>query len=147
MVQRTPLSAPLLALVTGIAPRCWGVLDLPTVSEGHEEVHELSRLLLAISAMAVALRYRFRDVRALTRPVTVLLIGTMAAMAVITTAVLAAALGIGLGAAALLGAALCPTDPVLASSVVSGKPAEKSVFPRTRKAPSARHDPSSPRSL
>ncbi|MEU0162248.1 cation:proton antiporter [Streptomyces sp. NPDC006261] len=134
-VQRAPLSAPLLALVTGIAfgPEVLGVLDLPTVLEGHEELHEFSRLLLAISVMAVALRYRFRDVRALTRPATVLLIGAMAAMAVVTTAVSAAALGIGLGAAALLGAALCPTDPVLASSVVSGEPAEKSVSPRTRR--------------
>ncbi|MEV0889091.1 cation:proton antiporter [Streptomyces microflavus] len=83
--------------------------------------------------MAVALRYRFRDVRVLTRSATVLLIGAMAAMAVITTAVSAAALGIGLGAAALLGAALCPTDPVLASSLVSGEPAEKSVSARTRR--------------
>ncbi|MCD9904756.1 cation:proton antiporter [Streptomyces sp. MT29] len=134
-VQSAPLSAPLLALVTGIVvgPELLGVLDLPTVLEGHEELLEFSRLLLAISVMAVSLRYRFRDVRALTRPVTVLLIGAMAAMAVITTAVSAAALGIGLGAAALLGAALCPTDPVLASSVVSGEPAEKSVSPRTRR--------------
>ncbi|MFH9299273.1 cation:proton antiporter [Streptomyces sp. NPDC017520] len=134
-VQRAPLSAPLLALVTGIAfgPEVLGVVDLPTVLEGHEELHEFSRLLLAISVMAVALRYGFRDVRALTRPATVLLFGAMAAMAVVTTAVSAAALGVGLGAAALLGAALCPTDPVLASSVVSGEPAEKSVSARTRR--------------
>jgi NhaP-type Na+/H+ or K+/H+ antiporter len=134
-VQRAPLSAPLLALVTGIAfgPEVLGVVDLPTVLEGHKELHEFSRLLLAVSVMAVALRYGFRDVRALTRPVTVLLIGAMAAMAVVTTAVSAAALGVGLGAAALLGAALCPTDPVLASSVVSGEPAEQSVCARTRR--------------
>ncbi|MEV0889092.1 hypothetical protein AB0J03_35550 [Streptomyces microflavus] len=49
-VQRAPLSAPLLALVTGVVvgPEMLGVLDLPTVLEGHEELHEFSRLLLAI---------------------------------------------------------------------------------------------------
>ncbi|MFJ6440620.1 cation:proton antiporter [Streptomyces sp. NPDC091649] len=134
-VQRAPLSAPLLALVTGVVfgPEVLGVIDLPTVMEGHKELHEFSRLLLAVSVMAVALRYGFRDVRALTRPAAVLLIGAMAAMAVVTTAVSAATLGIGLGAAALLGAALCPTDPVLASSVVSGEPAERTVAARTRR--------------
>ena len=41
-------------------------------------------------------------------------------------------LGVGLGAAALLGAALCPTDPVLASSVVTGGPAEEDLPARDR---------------
>ncbi|MCZ9343655.1 cation:proton antiporter, partial [Streptomyces sp. TRM76130] len=95
-------------------------------------LHETSRLLLAVSVMAVALRYRFRDVRARIGPVALLLIVAMAGMALVTTAVSAAALGVGLGAAALLGAALCPTDPVLASSVVTGEPAEKTVAARTR---------------
>ncbi|WP_069739250.1 cation:proton antiporter [Streptomyces sp. EN27] len=133
-VQRAPVSAPLLALVAGVVvgPRILNLLDLPTVVEGHEELHEFSRLLLAISVMAVALRYGFREMRASVRSVALLMTTAMAAMAVVTTLVSAAALGVGLGAAALLGAALCPTDPVLASSVVSGEPAEKSVPTRTR---------------
>ncbi|WP_079133994.1 cation:proton antiporter [Streptomyces sp. EN23] len=133
-VQRAPVSAPLLALVAGVVvgPRMLNLVDLPTVVEGHEELHEFSRLLLAISVMAVALRYGFREMRASVRSVALLMTTAMAAMAVVTTLVSAAALGVGLGAAALLGAALCPTDPVLASSVVSGEPAEKSVPTRTR---------------
>ncbi|WP_433544412.1 cation:proton antiporter (plasmid) [Streptomyces sp. CA-294286] len=133
-VQRLPLSGPLLALLTGIlfGPAVLGVIDLPTVVEGHEELHEVSRILLAVSVMAVALRYPIRDVRARIGPVAVLLGVAMLGMALLTTAVSAAALGIGLGSAALLGAALAPTDPVLASSVVTGEPAEKSVSARTR---------------
>ncbi|MFB8778507.1 hypothetical protein VSS38_02085 [Streptomyces albogriseolus] len=60
-LRRTPLSAPLLALLTGVAlgPEALGAVDLPTVVEGHKELHEVSRLLLAVSVMAVALRYPF----------------------------------------------------------------------------------------
>jgi NhaP-type Na+/H+ or K+/H+ antiporter len=133
-VQRAPLSGPLLALLTGVVfgPEVLGVLDLPTVVEGHAELHEASRLLLAVSVMAIALRYPFRDVRSRVKPVTVLLVVAMLGTALVTTALSAAVLGVGLGAAALLGAALCPTDPVLASSVVTGEPAEKGVAARTR---------------
>ena len=133
-IERAPLSGPLLAVLTGIlfGPEVLGVIDLPTVVEGHAELHEASRLLLAVSVMAVALRYPFRDVRARARPVAVLLVVAMAGMALATTVLSAAALGVGLGTAALLGAALCPTDPVLASSVVTGEPAEKTVAARTR---------------
>ncbi|MTE22186.1 sodium:proton exchanger [Streptomyces sp. TRM43335] len=133
-IQSAPLSGPLLALLTGIVfgPEVLGVIDLPTVVEGHKELHEFSRVLLAISVMAVALRFPFRDVRGRAKPVAVLLVVAMLGMALITTALSAAVLGVGLGAAMLLGAALCPTDPVLASSVVTGEPAEKGVAARTR---------------
>ncbi|MFE6476231.1 cation:proton antiporter domain-containing protein [Streptomyces rochei] len=133
-LRRVPLSAPLLALLTGmvLGPEVLGAVDLPTVVEGHKELHEVSRLLLAVSVMAVALRYPFREVRARARPLLVLLIVAMAGMALLTTVVSAAVLGLGLGTAALLGAALCPTDPVLASSVVTGGPAEKGITARTR---------------
>ncbi|WP_042167086.1 cation:proton antiporter [Streptomyces sp. NBRC 110035] len=133
-LRRAPLSAPLLALLTGVVfgPEVLGAVDLPTVVEGNEELHEASRLLLAVSVMSVALRYPFRDVRARGRPLLVLLIVAMAGMALLTTVVSAVVLGLGLGAAALLGAALCPTDPVLASGVVTGEPAEKGIAARTR---------------
>ncbi|KFG72930.1 sodium:proton exchanger [Streptomyces mutabilis] len=133
-LRRVPLSAPLLALLTGmvLGPEVLGAVDLPTVVEGHKELHEVSRLLLAVSVMSVALRYPFREVRARARPLLVLLIVAMAGMALLTTVVSAAVLGLGLGTAALLGAALCPTDPVLASSVVTGEPAEKGIAARTR---------------
>ncbi|WP_149552203.1 cation:proton antiporter [Streptomyces marokkonensis] len=133
-IERAPLTAPLLALLTGVAvgPAGAGVLDLPTVAEGHKELHEACRLLLAVSVMAVALRYRFSVVRARVKPVALLLTVAIAGMALVTTVVSAAVLGAGLGAAALLGAALCPTDPVLASSVVTGGAAEKTVAERTR---------------
>jgi sodium/hydrogen antiporter len=50
----------------------------------------------------------------------------------VTAGLSALTLGVGLGTAALLGAALCPTDPVLASSVVTGGPAEQDLPERDR---------------
>ncbi|MEI7032744.1 cation:proton antiporter [Streptomyces pratensis] len=133
-IEQTPVSTPLLALLAGVAfgPVGLGAIDLPTAVEGHSGLHEASRVLLSVSVMAVALRYRFDVVRRCARPVVLLLTVVMAGMALVTTAVSALTLGVGLGAAALLGAALCPTDPVLASSVVTGDPAEKTVAARTR---------------
>jgi NhaP-type Na+/H+ or K+/H+ antiporter len=66
-----------------------------------------------------------RDARSRLRPVLLLLGVVMPVMAVVTAGLAGAALGVGIGAAALLGAALSPTDPVLASSVVTGTPAEQ----------------------
>ncbi len=82
--------------------------------------------------MAVALRYPFSIARSRLRPVLLLLAVAMPAMALITAGLSAAILGVGLGAAALLGAALCPTDPVLASNVVTGAAAEEDLPARSR---------------
>ncbi|MCE7079627.1 cation:proton antiporter [Streptomyces sp. ST2-7A] len=133
-LQRVPLSAPLLALLTGVVlgPAVTGVIDPPTVVEAHEEVHEASRLLLAVSVMAVALRYPFREVRARARTVALLVLVAMVGMAASTTAVAVAVPTIGLAAAFLLGAALCPTDPVLASGVATGEFTEHRLPARTR---------------
>ncbi|MCX2970076.1 MULTISPECIES: cation:proton antiporter domain-containing protein [Streptomyces] len=133
-VQRGPVSGPLLALLVGVCvgPEVLGIVDVPTVMTEHSPLHEATRVLLAVSVMAVALRYPFRVARSRIRPVVVLLVVAMLGMALVTTALSAAVLGVGLGAAALLGAALCPTDPVLASSVVTGEPAERQITGRTR---------------
>ncbi|MBB1251784.1 cation:proton antiporter [Streptomyces sp. OF3] len=133
-IQRAPLSGPLLALLTGVlfGPEVLAVIDLPTIVERHDVMHEVSRLLLAVSVMAVALRYPVRDIRPLTRPLTLLLVAGMIGMALLTSAVAAAVLGLGLAAAFLLGTALCATDPVLATSAVTGDPAERTIPLRTR---------------
>ncbi|MBB1245975.1 cation:proton antiporter [Streptomyces durbertensis] len=133
-IQRVPMSGPLLALLAGVlfGPEVLAVIDLPTIVERHDVMHEISRLLLAVSVMAVALRYPVRDIRPLVRPLTLLLVAGMIGMALITSALAAAILGIGLAAALLLGTALCATDPVLATSAVTGDPAERTIALRTR---------------
>ena len=133
-LRRLPVSEPVLGLLAGVllGPALLGVLRVPSPVEEPGWLHETTRILLAISVMSVALRYPIRDVRSRLRPVLLLLAVVLPVMAVLTAGVAGAALGVGLGSAALLGAALCPTDPVLASNVVTGKPAERDLPARDR---------------
>jgi sodium/hydrogen antiporter len=133
-LRRLPLSEPLVGLLVGIAlgPVWLDALPVAPVTEDQTWLHTATRLLLAVSVMSVALRYPFGAARSRLRPVLLLLAVAMPAMALITAGLSAAFLGVGLGAAALLGAALCPTDPVLASPVVTGEPAEEDLPARDR---------------
>lgn len=133
-IRHLPMSEPLLALVVGvlIGPEVLDVLPLPPITEEHTTVHDATRILLVISVTGVALRYPFGSVRAQLRPVLILLLVAMPAMAMVSTGLTAGILGVTWGAALLLGTAICPTDPVLASSVVTGKPAEEDLPARDR---------------
>lgn len=133
-MRRLPISEPLLGLVAGvlIGPQMLDVLRMPPITSEHSLLHETSRVLLAVSVMAVALRYPIGDVRRMWRPVAVLLLVAMPVMAVVTAALGWLLLSIPIAMAALLGAAVCPTDPVLASSVVTGEDAERDIPARDR---------------
>lgn len=122
-IRRTVLTEPLLALCLGIlAGPVLGLIDLPD-RLGAALMREASRALLAVSLMAVALRFPIGDYRAVLRPVLVLLSAGMVGMAVVTAGLSGLLLGVPLAVAAPLGSCLTPTDPVLASSIVSGGPA------------------------
>lgn len=133
-LRRLPVSEPLLGLLVGVVlgPAVAGVLPLAPLTEDHTWTHTATRLLLAISVMAIALRYPFGAARSRLGPVLLLLAVAMPAMAVVTAGLSALVLGVGLGTAVLIGAALSPTDPVLASNVVTGTPAEEDLPERDR---------------
>jgi NhaP-type Na+/H+ or K+/H+ antiporter len=133
-LRRLPVTEPVLALLAGVlvGPAVLGWLDLPTLVEQHHTLHEGTRILLAISVMGVALRYPFGEARSRAKPVMLLLLVAMPLMALVSAGLATAILGFSLAAALLLGTAICPTDPVLASSVVTGKPAEEDVPARDR---------------
>lgn len=128
-IQRLPLSEPLLGLIAGVltGPALLGWIDLPTFVEDPAAIGEASRALLAVSVMAVALRFPLGQVRSVARPVALLILVGLPAMALLTAGVTTAVLGVGIVAALLVGAATCPTDPVLASSTVTGAPAERTL--------------------
>ncbi|MFC0005548.1 cation:proton antiporter domain-containing protein [Micromonospora siamensis] len=131
-IRRTVLTEPLLALGLGVL--AGPVLGLIDVADrlGYELTREVSRALLAVSLMAVALRFPIAAYRAVRRPVLVLLSAGMVGMAVVTAGLSGWLLGVPLAVAALLGSCLAPTDPVLASSIVSGGPAERQLPARLR---------------
>ena len=125
-LRQLPLSEPLIALTAGVVlgPEVLDIIDLPRVTSDHALIHEASRVLLAISVMGVALRYPFKAIRARWRGVVLLLAVAMPAMALVSTGLSMWILGTSFATALLIGTAVCPTDPVLASSVVTGKGAE-----------------------
>ena len=133
-LRRLPVSEPLLALGLGVVlgPAVTDLLAVPPLTEHHASLHEGARVLLAVSVMAVALRYPFRAVRRRLRPVAILLLVVMPTMATISAGLVWWFLGIPLATAALVGAAVAPTDPVLASSVVTGDLAERDLPDRDR---------------
>lgn len=133
-IRQLPLSEPLLGLVAGVllGPAVTGLLDLPPLTTRTPDFHDASRILLAISVMAVALRFPFRVIRQRAAPALLLVAVAMVGMAALSTGVAAATLGLAPAAALLVGAAMTPTDPVLASNVVTGGPAERDVAARTR---------------
>ncbi|MGC5584998.1 cation:proton antiporter [Ornithinimicrobium sp. W1665] len=127
-----PVSEPLVALAAGVlvGPAALGLVRLE-----QELVDVLllegSRVLLAASVMAAALRYPWESLRGLLRP-TVVLLAVVMPLAALATAASALVLAVPVSLALLVGACLAPTDPVLAAAVVSGEPAERTLPHRVR---------------
>lgn len=134
-LRQLPLSEPVLGLAGGVllGPYALDALPVPLLTDESHLLHEASRLLLAVSVMAVALRFSISDARRDLRPVALLLVVVMPAMAVVSAGLGWAIAGLPLAAAALFGAAISPTDPVLASSVVTGDLAERDLPARNRR--------------
>lgn len=133
-VRRLPVTGPLLALGFGVlaGPQVLDVVSVP--NEVRDPLLlEASRLMLAVSLIGVALRFPFRSLRAVLRPVLLLVAVAMPLAAAVTGGLAVALLGFPFALAALLGACLCPTDPVLASDVASGSAAERDIQEETRK--------------
>ena len=131
-MRQVPLSEPMLALGLGIVigPQLLGLVD---ISDQTRDLLLLegSRLIVALSVMAAALRFPATELGRVVRPVLLLVAIAMPLAAVISGAA-SLVMGLPLALAALIGACLCPTDPVLASAVVSGTPAEKDLPARLR---------------
>ncbi len=132
-LDRAPLSGPMLALGVGVVagPELLDLVRVPGVDR-IGLLHDAARLTLAVSLVAVALRFPAQVLRERARPLLVLVGVVMPLMALASAGLGRLTLGVGAGLALVLGASLAPTDPVLASSVLSGRPAERAVPLRLR---------------
>lgn len=130
-IRHLPISEPLVALVFGVVlgPEVLGIAEFV---EGTTLLHSVSELGMAVALMAIALRFPWSLVRGHRRPLGWMLLIGMPAMAAIVAGLAWWILGLGLGAAVLVGGILAPTDPVLSSSVVTGDPAVESLPERLR---------------
>ncbi len=128
-LDRSWLSPPLAAFLLGILlsphglgwlnPAAWGSVDTL--------VEEMTRLTLGISLMGIALRLPPRFPLRHWRSLFVLLAIGMPAMFLVSALLAHWTLGLPWLIAMLIGASVCATDPVLASSIVTGSLAKESL--------------------
>lgn len=134
VIKRLFLSTVLLALLIGVAigPEGLGVIE-PPVGEERKLMEQLARLTLAIALMGTGLAVTRADLRENLRSYASLLTVGMIGMWVVTGLGAWLLLGLPFWAGFLLGAILTPTDPVVASALVTGPLAEENLPRRVRR--------------
>lgn len=100
--------------------------------EENAVLEQAARLTLAIGLMGVALRLKENSVKTLWRPVIFLLTFVMLGMWLASSVLAGWLFGLPLWTALLLGAVITPTDPVVASSIMTGKFAKENLPVRVR---------------
>lgn len=126
LLRRLPLTTPILYLAGGVilGPVGLGLLVLSPV-ENAELLERVAEIVVIISLFAAGLKLRAPlSERRWVVPVA-LAFGSMTLTVGLITLVGWLLLGLPLGAAVLLGAALAPTDPVLASDIQVGEPSDR----------------------
>ena len=137
--ERLWLSDPLVALLVGVllGPAVLGLLDLSHWGNQEGILEQGARLAIAVQVMGVALRlpkaYPFKQRRVLG----VLLGLLMPLMWAVSSLLVYWILGFPIWVSLLIGAVITPTDPVVSTSVVTGKVAEQNLPQRIRDALSA----------
>lgn len=144
-LNRSIFSLPLLAFLIGlvVGPSMVGLLHPGQWGDEMKILEEATRLTLGVSLMGIALRipadFVFRHWRSLA-----VLLGLGMPLMCMASSVLAwGFLEVGMLAALLVGAAVCATDPVVASSIVTGGVAKENLpgrFRHTLSAESALND-------
>jgi len=123
------LSDPLIALVVGIllGPTVLGWFDLAHWGRPEGILEQGARLTIAVQVMGVALRlptaYPFKRRRVLA----VLLGLLMPLMWLVSSLLVYWILGFPIWISLLIGAVITPTDPVISTSVVTGRIAEQNL--------------------
>ncbi len=130
----TLFSEPLAALLAGvmIGPAVFSLLDLASLGDQEAILEQAALITLGVALMGVALRlpreYIGRSWRSL-----VVLLGLLMPLMWLSSGLLAyLILGVPLLVAALIGAVVTPTDPVVASAIVTGGVAERNLPERLR---------------
>jgi sodium/hydrogen antiporter len=133
-LKRSLLSTPMLALAVGIllGPEVTGLLVISKWGNEQTILEQAAQLTLAISLMGIALRLPRRYPLTQWRPLAILLGPLMVLMWLVSGLLVFVLLGLPFWAAMLVGAVITPTDPVVASSVVTGGVAERNLPSRLR---------------
>lgn len=129
-----PLSSPLLALLVGVVlgPSGFDVLDPARWGDAFAILEEAARLTLGVGLMAIALRLPPHHYLDQWRPMAVMLGLVMPFMWITTGLLVYLILDLSWTTALLIGAILTPTDPIVASSVVTSTSAKELLPERIR---------------
>ncbi|WP_175484548.1 cation:proton antiporter [Palleronia marisminoris] len=129
-----PMAKPIIAMTMGIVagPEVLRWLQPQDWPHSRLILKEAARFTLAISVFGIALRTPKESYRHLLRPLGLLLTVGMLVMWLVSAGLAWLFLGISPLMALLLGAIVTPTDPVVASSIVTGSAAERSLPDRLR---------------
>lgn len=129
LLKRWGVPEPLLLLLLGVALGPQGAGLLNPRDWGRQEVllEEAARLALAIGLMGVALRLPRNYLPRAWRSLAVVLGLGMLAMWLSSSVLVGIIVGVPLWTALLIGALVTPTDPIVASAIVTGEVAEKNL--------------------
>jgi NhaP-type Na+/H+ or K+/H+ antiporter len=122
----TPLRWVIAGVIAGLAVAALGGGRLDPVAHP-EPLRRACELALVVAVFASGLAVERRVPRSSWRLIAILIVVVMPACIALVALFGAAAMGLPLGAAALLGGVLAPTDPVLAGEVGLGGPGEAEV--------------------
>lgn len=126
--SRTFVAGPLIAMLAGVLlGPVSGVVTPDTWAHHDVLLEQVARFTLAFGLVEIALRLPRGAMAALKRPLALLLGGVMPLAWAVTALLGWWILGLPFWTAALVGAILAPTDPVIASAIVTGHVAEERV--------------------
>lgn len=133
-LDRAWLSAPLLALIAGVAvgPYGFDLIEPALWGDSMMIAREGARVVLAIGLINVAMSLPDNFVRQHARSLVMIVGGGMLLMTLMTAVLSWFVLGTSLLTAALIGAALASTDPVVAASITTGNIAQEKLPARVR---------------
>ena len=128
------LSEPLVALSVGVlvGPKLFDWTDVSDWGKTPHVLEQTARLTLAISLVGVALRLPRNYVRNQWKPLAMVLGPAMLLMWLCSSSLFYFFVDLPPLMALLLGAVVTPTDPVIASSIVTGPTAQKNIPARLR---------------
>lgn len=129
VVRKDVGGGPLVALVIGflLGPAAGNLIDPAGWTDRGMLIEQLARLTVALGLMEIGLSLRGPLGRPLQRSLALRLMVVLPLMWAISTVLLQSILGLPFVLALLIGAAVAPTDPILASSIVTGDMARKSM--------------------
>lgn len=136
VLREVPMSEPIVAVALGVAigPAGLGFVELRAWGDDLLILEQAARVTLALGLMAVALRLPFDDLVASRRTIAGLVALIMPLMWLASALLAWWIIGLPLAVAALVGAVLTPTDPIVATTIVTGRFVERRVPSRIRRA-------------